>query len=211
MSVPANIVYTQGTGAPPISADNLNTFCQTIVTLAQARGFTGTASQEIELQGYSAPNDGGQGRFYWNTTTGTDDGGITTIVPTGSTAGCWSRIGNASVAYSPQTINSATGQTLTAANVTQGILVRLGASAVTDTFPTASAIIAALSSPAGMQSGAVRDLLVINENSGTLLLAPGGGVTFTGNLSGGNFSIPTITQRLLKVYIASASAVTVYG
>lgn len=208
MSVPANLVYSQGTGAPPISADNLNTFVQTISTLAQARGFTGTTNQQIFLQGYSAPNDGGEGNFYWNLTTGTDDGGITTIVPTGSTAGCWSRIGNASVAYTPQTVNSATGQTLTAANVSNQVLVRLGAAGVTDTFPTAASIISLLS---GMQSGAVRDLLVINENSGTLLIAPGSGITFTGNLSTSNFSMPTATQRVFKIYIASASAVTVYG
>ena len=62
-----------------------------------------------------------------------------------------------------------------------------------------------------MQAGSIVNLLVINENSGTMPIAPGSGVTFSGNLSTGNFSLATLTQRTLKIYIASASAVTVYG
>ena len=211
MSVPANLVYTQGTGAPPITADGMNTFVQVMNTLAGARGFTGTSLQTIYLQGYSAPNDGGQGNFYWNTTTGTDDGGITTIVPIGSTAGCWSRISNSSVLRTPQTVNNAAGVTLTGANVVGDILIRLGAVTVSDALPSASAIIASINSPYGAQAGSMRDLIVINENSGTLTLTPGAGVTFTGNLVAGNFAITTLSQRFFKIYIASASAVTIYG
>jgi hypothetical protein len=107
MSVPANLVYTQGTGAPAITADNLNTFVQTIQTLAQARGFTGTANQQIFLQGFASADDGGQGNFYWNTTTGSDDGGVTTIVPTGSVAGCWSRLFNNSPTFGVTTNSNA--------------------------------------------------------------------------------------------------------
>lgn len=208
MSVPANLLYTQGTGSPAITADNLNTFVQTITSLANARGFSGTQNQQIFLQGYSSANDGGQGNFEWVIGTGTDDGGITTIVPTGNTSGYWFRIGNSSVIYSPQTVNNAVGVTLTAANVVNRVLVRSGATSVTDTFPTASSIIAAAS---GSQFGSIINLLLLNENSGSLVIAPGSGVNFSGNLSGGNFSIPTTTQRMLVIYIASTSAVTVYG
>lgn len=209
MSNPSLLVYVSGTGAPPISADNLNTFIQGGgVFLANLRAFSGLTGMTVFMSGYAAPNDGGQGMFYWNATTGTDDGGVTTIVPTGSTGGCWSRLSNASVAYAPATVNNASGQTLTAANVTNQVLVRSGAVGVTDTFPSASAIIAALGA---QQSGAIRDLLVINENTGSLVLASGSGVTFTGNLSGGNFSIPTVTQRLFKMYMASPTSIVVYG
>jgi len=208
MGVPYNLVYTQGTGAPPISADGLNTFIGTITSLANVRGFSGTQNQQIFLQGYSAANDGGQGNFVWIVGTGTDDGGITTIVPSGNTSGYWSRIGNSSNILAPQTLNNAAGVTLSAANVVNRVLDRSGAAAVTDTFPTAAAIIAAIS---GSQSGTIISLLLLNENSGTLLLSPGAGVTFTGNLAGGQFSIPTSTQRTFEIYIASASTVTVYG
>lgn len=208
MSVPALIVFTQGTGAPPVTADNLNTFVSTCTTLAVARGFSGTQNQQIFLQGYSSANDGGQGNFEWALGTGTDDGGITTIVPTGNTSGYWSRIGNSSVAYTPQTINNAAGVTLTAANLTNQVLLRSGAAAVTDTFPAASAITALFTNA---QVGMVRDLLLINTNSGALVWAAGSGVTFSGNLSGGNFSTPNGTQRLFKIYYASPSAITVYG
>lgn len=208
MGVPANLLYTQGTGAPPITADNLNSFIQVSPTLSNTRSFSGVQNQGVYLQGYSSANDGGQGNFVWVLGTGTDDGGITTIVPTGNTSGYWSRISNSSAIVTPQTINNAAGVTLTAANVTNQVLVRLGAVTVSDAFPTAAAIIAAIT---GVQAGAVRDLLVINENSGNLTMTAGAGVTFTGNLSGGAFVQATATQRLFKIYIASASTVTVYG
>lgn len=109
MGVPANSVATSGTGASPVSADNFNSYVQTVITVSTLRGFSGVSGMEIYLQGYSAPNDGGQGAFYWNTVTGTDDGGVTTVVPNGSTSGCWSRL----------------GKNLTSANVTFGSAIVL--------------------------------------------------------------------------------------
>lgn len=209
MSAPALTAYSNGISQ--VSGDNLNTNVFWCTTAAQLRSFTpnpAVPNLTVYMQGYSAAGDGGQGFFYWSTTTGTDDGGLTTLVPSGSTAGCWVRIGNSSPSYTPQTVNSAINATYSAANVTNQVLIRSGGSAQTDTFPIASAIIGAMS---GAQSGSVRDLLYINENSGTTLIAPGSGVTFVGNLSTGNFSISTLTQRVFKIYIASASAVTVYG
>lgn len=209
MTAPSLSSYANGINQ--VSGDNLSTFVQWSVTYAQLKAFNpnpAVPNLQVFMQGYSAPGDGGQGNFYWSTTTGTDDGGITTVVPSGSTAGCWIRIPNFAAIYAPQTVNNAAGQTLTAANVTNQVLLRTEAASVTDTFPTASAIIGAMS---GAQPGAIRDLLIVNENSGTLLISPGSGVAFSGNLSTGNFSIPTLTQRVFKIYYASASAVTVYG
>lgn len=209
MTAPALTSYSNGISQ--VSGDNLNTFLQFSITAAQLRAFTpnpAVPNLTIYLQGYSAPGDGGQGNFYWNTTTGTDDGGLTTIVPNGSTAGCWTRIVNPSPSYAPQTVNTASNTALSAANVTNQVLVRLGGSTPVDGFPTALAIVGALS---GTQVGSIRDLLIINENSGNYSLIPSSGVTFIGNLSTGDFVLPTATQRALKIYIASASAVTVYG
>lgn len=209
MTAPALTTYTNGLSQ--VSGDNLNTNVFWCITTAQLRAFTpnpAVPNLQVYMQGYSAAGDGGQGNFYWNTVTGIDDGGLTTIVPSGSTAGCWTRIPNSAPAYTPQTSASATGVTLTAAQVTNQVLVASGAAGITDTFPTAAAIIGAMS---GSQPGTVRDLLIINTNSGTLLISPGSGVTFAGNLSTGNFSMLTLTQRMFKIYYASASAVTVYG
>ena len=210
MSAPALNSYVNGISQ--VSGDNFSTFAQWCVTYSQLKGFSPNPAVPnllVYMEGYNAAGDGGQGFFYWNTVTGTDDGGLTTIVPNGSTAGCWSRIGNSSASYTPQTVSNASGSaTLTAANVTNQVLIFSGGSAPTNTFPTASAIIGAMS---GAQAGSIRDLLIINENSGTTLIAPGSGVTFSGNLATGNFSMLTLTQRVFKIYYASASAVTVYG
>ena len=210
MTAPALTSFSNGISQ--VSGDNLNTFSQWSVTTSQLKTFTPNPAVPnllVYLEGYSAVGDGGQGFFYWSTTTGTDDAGLTTIVPNGSTAGCWVRIPNSSPTYTPQTVDNTSGNAnLTAANVINQVMICKNGSTPTNTFPSASAIIGALS---GMQAGSIVNLLVINENSGTMLIAPGSGVTFSGNLSTGNFSMATLTQRTLKIYIASASAVTVYG
>jgi len=206
MTAPSLASYTNGISQ--VSGDNLNTFAQWSVTYAQLKAFTpnpAVTNLLVYMQGYSAAGDGGQGFFYWSTTTGTDDSGVTTIVPSGSTAGCWVRIPSSVVAYTPQTVSNASGNVnLTAANVTNQVLLFSGGTTPTNTFPSASAIIGALP---GMQAGSIRDLLVINTNSGTTTLAAGSGVTFSGNA----LTMVAGTQRLFKIYIASASAVTVYG
>jgi hypothetical protein len=209
MSAPALTSYSNGISQ--VSGDNLNTNVFWCTTAAQLRSFNpnpAVPNMTVYMQGYSAAGDGGQGFFYWNTGTGTDDGGLTTIVPNGSTGGYWSRIGNSSVIYTPQSNATNGNVNLTAANVTNQVFVRSGGSTPTDTFPTAAAIIGAITM---QQAGSIRDLLIINENSGNYTIAPGSGVTFIGNLSTGNFVMSTLTQRLFKIYIASASAVTVYG
>lgn len=92
--LPALAAQTQGGGA--VSADNLNTFVQGGgATCADLRGFIGLGGMLVQVTGLSAPNDGGFGTFYWNAfaVNPTDDGGYTTVVPSGTVGtGCWSRL-----------------------------------------------------------------------------------------------------------------------
>lgn len=98
MSAPALTV--QINGGPPVSGDQLNTYGQTCDTVAQLRGFIGIQGVQVFLRGQSAPNDGYQGNFYWNASgTAADDNGVTTIVPTGSGSGLWSRINDINNTY----------------------------------------------------------------------------------------------------------------
>lgn len=91
MSNPALMNYTNGISQ--VSSDNLNTFCQSCTNMAQLRGFAANnTSISVYVRGTTNPNDGGQGTFYWNAgVTGTDDNGVTTVVPNGVTVGCWTR------------------------------------------------------------------------------------------------------------------------
>lgn len=89
-------VFKNGLGA--VNADNLNTFGQVCVNYAQLKGFIGLTSMQVYMQGFTSAGDGGQGNFVWvGTGTGTDDGGLTTIVPIGVTQGYWSRLSLESV------------------------------------------------------------------------------------------------------------------
>ncbi len=76
----------------PVSPDNLNTYQLTCNNVADLKAFPGIDGIQVWMRGYVTTSDGGQGVFYWNSSgTGPDDGGITSIVPNGVTAGCWSR------------------------------------------------------------------------------------------------------------------------
>ena len=92
MTAPLPAVFVQGLGSA--TADNLNTYCQTVVNVAQARSFPALSNMLLFVQGTTTPNDGGQGMFWWNSTsTAADDSGVTTIVPPGATgSGAWNRI-----------------------------------------------------------------------------------------------------------------------
>lgn len=102
MTAPALYVYVNGQGQ--VSADNLNTFMQTCNIASDLRAFAGTLGVEVYMRGFTAIGDGGQGAFYWNTgSTAPDDGGITTIVPSSSTSGAWTRLSSSLVSsYSVQ-------------------------------------------------------------------------------------------------------------
>ena len=99
-------------GGPPITGDNANQWVQTWDTVADLRGQIGTATsfgvpQAVYLQGFQAPGDGGQGSFYWNgNSTAPDDGGATTVVPSGSVQGAWIRIRPSSLTATNAGVNS---------------------------------------------------------------------------------------------------------
>lgn len=83
-------VSRQGLGA--VNADQLNTYGQTCDSLTDLRGFIGITGVQVYARGTSAPNDGGQGQFYWDDgSTGADDN-FSIIVPNGVLQGAWLRL-----------------------------------------------------------------------------------------------------------------------
>lgn len=90
MTAPANYTWAQGQGS--VSADNLNTFVQTVVNIAALRNFVGLNNMVCIVQGSVAPNDGGQGTYFYNSSSAATDNGTTIIVPTGNSQGAWIRL-----------------------------------------------------------------------------------------------------------------------
>jgi hypothetical protein len=94
MAAPNLTVQIQGQGA--VGADQFNTFEQTCDNFSQLKAFVGIAGVQVYARGASAPGDGYQGEFYWNSnSTSVDDNGITTLTPSGfssTTPGRWLRL-----------------------------------------------------------------------------------------------------------------------
>lgn len=74
-----------------------------------------------------------------------------------------------------QTVNNAAGVTLTSQNILNQLLIRTGAAGVSDTFPTAALLVAAIGPAARVNYGFY--LNIRNGNSGTLTLVAGAGGT----------------------------------
>jgi hypothetical protein len=88
---PLPFVQAQGQGA--VSADQLNTFVQTVVNYAQLRTFTGLTNMVVQVQGATAPSDGGQGVYWYNAASTAADNNSTVIVPSGNVGqGAWLQI-----------------------------------------------------------------------------------------------------------------------
>lgn len=104
-------------------------------------------------------------------------------------------------------VDNAAGQTLTAAQVMGGIIDRSGATAVSDTFPTAALLVAA---NRGVSAGEVRKLLIRNRNSGTLTLVAGSGNTLEGTTTIATVSTREYAVRFTNV-TPGAEAVTYSG
>src|SRR5579863_1773955 len=90
MAAPALNVFVQGQGAA--TADNLNTFEQTCVSVAQLRAFVGARGVQVSLRGITTPGDGGAGTFFWSASSTAADDGVNTIVPSGNAQGAWIRL-----------------------------------------------------------------------------------------------------------------------
>src|ERR1700676_754709 len=88
--LPENTVFAQCVGN--VSADALNSAVQWGDTLATLRAFVGIDNMSIYLEGNTAAGDGGQGQFYWNSTSPAPDNGTTVIQPNGVTTGAWVRL-----------------------------------------------------------------------------------------------------------------------
>ena len=89
MTAPQPTAFIQGQGT--VSADNLNTFVQTVTNVPQLRTVIGLPGMQIILEGYTTQGDGGGGVFYWNVTSTGPDNGTTVIVPQPGVAGAWIR------------------------------------------------------------------------------------------------------------------------
>jgi hypothetical protein len=90
MTVPSLNAYIQGLDV--VSADQLNTYIQTAQNTTQLRALIGLPGMEVDLQGITTPNDGGGGRFYWNSTALGPDDNDTVIVPQYGIPGAWVRL-----------------------------------------------------------------------------------------------------------------------
>jgi hypothetical protein len=100
MAAPALTNYADGVGA--VNGDNLNTFVQGGVLLAQLQLFPGAWNgQVVYLGGYTSTGDGGQGFFWWNSTSTATSNGVTVIVPYGTVGyGAWLRLNDNSAGVS---------------------------------------------------------------------------------------------------------------
>lgn len=89
--LPSPAVQAQGAGV--VSADNINTFLQAALNVAQLRTIAGLDNMTVWMLGTTNPNDGGQGPFFWDAdATTADDNGVTSIQPAGVVgAGRWIR------------------------------------------------------------------------------------------------------------------------
>ena len=79
----------QGQGVVP--ANVLNTYVQSCDTRAQLKAFTGQTGIQVYMRGYTAPNDGGQGNFFWSSSSTGPGDDTSVIVPYGATQGAWIR------------------------------------------------------------------------------------------------------------------------
>jgi hypothetical protein len=87
MSPPLPAVVAQGQGV--VSADQFNTYVQTVATFAQLRTFVGVNEMTVLVLGGASSDDGLQGLFYYNSTSTAIDNNSTVIVPTGNLQGAW--------------------------------------------------------------------------------------------------------------------------
>ena len=108
MPVPNLNLWAPGVGV--FSSDWANTLMQGGCYLSNLRAFSGVQNQTVQMVGFAAISDGGQGTFVWNTGTGyVDDGGVTTIVPNGVPGnGAWLRQIPGYVAAYGSTVTSVT-------------------------------------------------------------------------------------------------------
>lgn len=104
-------------------------------------------------------------------------------------------------------VANAAGQTLTAAGLLGGIILRSGAAAVSDTLPTAALIVAAIPNCA---VGDTFEFTIQNNNSGLLTIVAGTGNTLSGTTTIANAFSRRFVCKLTNV-TAGTEAATIYG
>lgn len=103
MSAPLNQTYGNGVGQ--VSSDAMNTWLQNANYISGLQNFVGLPGMVSNIIGFTVPNDGGQGLFYWNAAGNANDG-INNVQPNGAASGCWTRV--------PAPAGTTTGITYTA-------------------------------------------------------------------------------------------------
>jgi len=188
----------QVNGLLQVSGDNFNTYVQTADSVAQLAAFVGAVGMGVYLKGFTTPGDGGQGNFYWNSTgTGPNDGGVTNIVPSGSTVGCWTRIlatgiGNGTVtSLSVVTANGVSG---TVANPT--------------TIPAITLVLGAITPSSVTASGAVSGSNLMGTNTGDQTITLTGQVTGAGT---GSFATTLASNTVTSANFRQSAAHSVVG
>jgi hypothetical protein len=132
-------LFTQIQGQGTVSADNLNTYEQTCDNTTQLRAYIGTQGIQVFLRGTYTPGDGGQGVFYWNSTSlSTDDNGVTAVVPQPGVPGAWLRI-NLSFGSFERVVVLSASSTLVSSEF-NSIFELVGSTPFTTTLPATSTI-----------------------------------------------------------------------
>ncbi len=90
MAPPLPSVQIQGQGV--VSADQLNTYAQTVANFVQLRTFTGLSNMLAIVQGGVSAGDGLGGFFYYSASSVAVDNGTTVIVPNGAIQGAWLKL-----------------------------------------------------------------------------------------------------------------------
>ena len=183
MSVPSNVVFQNGINQ--VNADQLNTFVQGATTYSTLKGFIGVTGMTAYMQGTSAPADGGQGNFYWNATgTNPDDGGVTTIIPNGSSAGNgeWTRISNITGLADGEIFVGNSSNIATAVAMSGGATISpAGVVTLNFSLPQTSVFISGSGTYTTPSGSLYLDIEMVGGGGGG-----GGSVTSSGGSSGGN-------------------------
>lgn len=108
---------------------------------------------------------------------------------------------------SPVTINNAAGQTLTAAAITSGVILRQAAGVVNDTTDTAVNIMQAMYGNTGssIEIGETFRVLFSNQGASTVTIVGGTGVTVSGNTA-----VLTLTQKTI-LFVCTAKGTQTYA